>query len=55
MHWFARWATVLPSSQIVFQLGPQIVLLDPETRDMGVLAIGQGPVVGFDDAQTSAP
>jgi hypothetical protein len=49
VSWATRSATVLPSGQIVYQLGPQVVLFDPETRDLGVLAVGRGPVVGFDE------
>lgn len=48
LWWDARCATVVPSGQIVWQLGPQILIYDPESRNLGVLALGQGPVVGLD-------
>ena len=46
--WPSRCATVLPAGQIVYQLGKQIVILDPESREIGFLTMGQGPAVGMD-------
>lgn len=48
--WTCRDATVLPSNQVVFELGggkgnAQVVILDMATRKLGFLAMGQGPVV----------
>lgn len=50
--WPVRSATVLPSNQVVFQLGlgrrSQIILLDMPSRKLAVLAMGQGPAVVLD-------
>lgn len=48
--WICRNATVLPSDQIVFQLGRskddgQIVILDMVQKRLGFLTMGQGPIV----------
>jgi hypothetical protein len=40
----------LPDGRIVFQFGPYIALLDPETREIGIIAKGSDPVVIPDDA-----
>ncbi|HEY3266485.1 MAG TPA: hypothetical protein VGM37_06140 [Armatimonadota bacterium] len=45
LHWFCRSETTLPNGQTVFQLGPQIVILDLPTRRIGFLAKGRGPAV----------
>lgn len=45
LRWSARYATVLPGEQVVYQLGRQIVLLDLATRRIALLAIGMEPVV----------
>lgn len=45
LRWAARCATVTPSGQVVFQLGDQILLLDPASRRMGLLARGWSPLV----------
>lgn len=47
LAWIARNATILPSDQVVYQLGNQIVILDLSTRKLAFLALGQGPVVGL--------
>jgi hypothetical protein len=46
--WNVRNATVLPGSQVVFQLDQQILLLDLNTRQLALLALGRGPVVALD-------
>ncbi len=43
--WYARCATALPGNQVVFQLNDQIVLLDIESRKLGLIARGYGPLV----------
>lgn len=48
--WICRNATILPSNQVVFQLGSgpgdeQIVILDMAQKKLGFLTMGQGPVV----------
>jgi hypothetical protein len=45
--WFSRCATVLPGSLVVYQLGEQIVVLDLERRQLGLLAKGRSPVVAL--------
>ena len=57
LHWDTRNATVLPSGQIVYQLGSQIVLFDANQRKIGLIALGRGPVVFVDEppASRSAP
>src|SRR5204863_7977226 len=47
--WPMRSATVTPSGLVVFQAGDShIMVLDPERKTMGVLAIGASPVVAHD-------
>jgi hypothetical protein len=45
LNWRSRRATVLPCGQVIYQLGDQVVLLDLDTRRLGVLAYGRGPLV----------
>lgn len=45
LYWQARNATLVSASQVVYQLGRQIVLLDLETRKIALIAMGEGPVV----------
>lgn len=45
LAWSARYATVLPGEQVVYQLGHQIVLLDLATRKIALVAPGQEPIV----------
>ncbi len=45
LRWSARYATVLPGEQVVYQLGRQIVLLDLASRRIALLALGMEPVV----------
>jgi hypothetical protein len=56
---FLRWrtgsASVLPQDQVVFQLGDQVVLLDLNTRKLGLLALGRGPVVALDSSTANRP
>ncbi|MHB9132844.1 MAG: hypothetical protein ACYDBB_17380 [Armatimonadota bacterium] len=48
---FVRWrserATILPGDQVVYQLGPQIVLFDINTRRLACIARGSRPVVAL--------
>lgn len=47
--WRMRTATVTPSGLVVFQAGDShVMVLDPERKTMGVLAIGASPVVAHD-------
>ena len=48
LSWFSSDATVLPGDQVVYQLGPQVVLLDLRTRRIGLVALGRSPVVGLE-------
>jgi hypothetical protein len=43
--WYARCATALPGNQVIFQLNDQIVLFDIESRKLGLVARGYGPLV----------
>ena len=44
--WFISNLTILPDDQVVFQLGEnQIILLDLNSRKMGLIAKGKSPVV----------
>jgi hypothetical protein len=49
MTWHSRYPTVLPDSQVVYQLGDQIVLLDLEKDLIGVIARGYSPVVVLEE------
>lgn len=46
---YAHNATVLPGDQVVFQFGEQIVLLDLNTKQLGLITMGHDPVVITDD------
>lgn len=48
LTWQTRWATVLPGDQVILQIGPQIALLDLNTRQLAFVAFGQSPVVVLD-------
>jgi len=45
LRWRARNATALPGDKVVYQLGSQIVLLDLNTRKIGLIAFGRSPIV----------
>ncbi len=45
LQWEARYATILPGDQVVYQLGDQIIILDLNKRKIGLLAVGRSPVV----------
>jgi hypothetical protein len=48
IQWEIRSLTILPDEKVIFQLGKdQICLFDPETRRLGLLSKGRGPVVGL--------
>ncbi len=47
VQWYMRNVTILPSDQVVFQIGDQIVLLDIESHKMGLVTKGRGPLVKF--------
>ena len=50
---FLRWpsssANVLPSDKAVYEFGEQIVLLDLNSRKMGLITLGKAPVVVLDE------
>jgi hypothetical protein len=46
--WSFRAATALPSRHGVVEFGPQIVLIDPQTKRMAFLAKGRSPAVVLD-------
>ncbi len=55
-NWVTRSPTLLPHDQVVYQLGDQIVLLDLNTRQIGLITRGTSPVVIIEEAPpTSAP
>lgn len=45
VEWKSRYATILPGDQVVYQLGEQIVILDLNSRKIGLIAYGRSPVV----------
>jgi hypothetical protein len=46
LQWRSRYATILPGNKVVYQLGEdQIVMLDLESRKIGLIARGCSPVV----------
>ncbi|MHB1002186.1 MAG: hypothetical protein ACYC27_23350 [Armatimonadota bacterium] len=45
MQWDSKYATVLPGDQVIYQLGKQIVILDPHSKKIGLIAYGRSPVV----------
>jgi hypothetical protein len=45
LSWTCDSPTILPTGQVLFQLEDQIVILDVETRRLGFLVMGRGPVV----------
>ncbi len=48
--WYSRGSAILPSGQVVHQLGDQIVLLDPQHWRIGLLAIGGEFIVARESA-----
>ena len=46
--------TLLPHDQVVYQLGDQIVLLDLNTMQIGVIARGRSPVVLIEEGATTS-
>jgi hypothetical protein len=47
ISWFMKNVTILPEDQVVFQMGEQIVLLDLNSRKIGFISKGIGPVVVY--------
>ena len=45
LTWPVRMTTILPNDQVVFQLGTQIIILDLNTRKIGLITKGYSPVV----------
>jgi hypothetical protein len=45
VRWPSRHPTLLPGDQVVYQFGPQIVLLDISTRQLAFITRGSRPVV----------
>ena len=48
LPWEVRYVADMPDDRIVFQLGPRIFLLDPNTARLGGIAIGRCPTVVLD-------
>lgn len=48
-HPLATNATVLPTKQVIYQLGEQILILDVKTRKLALLTMGRGPVFLYDE------
>jgi hypothetical protein len=44
ISWYPERATLIPGDRVVFELGPNIVLLDMPTKRLAVLAEGRCPV-----------
>lgn len=40
--------TILPTEQVILQIGREIVLFDPETRKFATITRGESPVVAYD-------
>lgn len=56
LAWYPAQPTVLPGDQVVCQFGDQILLLDLAQRRVGLLAVGQSPVVAIEEGnQTTQP
>ncbi|HEY2584744.1 MAG TPA: hypothetical protein VGI81_03140 [Tepidisphaeraceae bacterium] len=53
LSWQTRWATVLPGDQVVLQIGPQITLVDLNTRELAFVAFGYSPVIVLDQAAST--
>jgi hypothetical protein len=55
IEWQSCNVTQLPGDKVIFQLGQdQICLLDPQLRQVALLAHGRGPVVVLDDTPPAA-
>lgn len=46
--WEARRAALLPDNQVILEFGPQLLLLDLNSRQVAVVARGRSPVVVLD-------
>lgn len=53
-RWSVAYPTVLPSGSVIFQFGPQIVVMDRQKR-IGALCMGTSPVVVLDPTGAEAP
>ncbi|MCC7145557.1 MAG: hypothetical protein IT443_03855 [Phycisphaeraceae bacterium] len=49
LEWPSSHVTVLPGDQVVYQLGDQIVLLDLPSQTIGLVTLGQSPLVVLDE------
>jgi hypothetical protein len=47
VKWFSSKSTLLPDDQVVYQLGNQIVLLDLNKRQIGLITLGFSPIVAL--------
>ena len=45
LSWPVRCATIIPGDQIIFEMGKQICLFDPDERKLALIARGRCPVV----------
>ena len=48
-NWSVRSVTILPGDEVVFQAGNQVCIFDRESRKLGVIARGRGPVVVMEE------
>lgn len=48
ISWFPHPGTLLPGEQMIYQLGNMILMVDFNTRQLALVAMGRGPMVGFD-------
>lgn len=53
--WHATHAALLADNQAIVEFGPQLLLLDLDTRRVAVVARGTGPCVVFDPAAAAKP
>lgn len=55
VSWASSYLTILPGDQVIYQVGPQIVLLDLPTRRMQLLTLGRSPIVILPPTASTAP
>ena len=53
LQWYVRNATVLPGDEVIFQLGDQICVFDRNSRKLGLITWGRGPVVVLKSPQAT--
>lgn len=48
IQWYMRNVSILPDDQVIFQIGDQIVIFDLNSRKMGLITKGRGPILTFE-------